>query len=171
MDELALATENLHLASQIAPLNTEIIVRLGYVQLEAGQEEKAKETFSQLFEVEEVDITDMKMAAHALINLGDPATSIPFVERALELCDYQSKDLLTELTRLQLDSEEHLAALETIKKHLKIDGQNAGLWITKSNILEHLCRPKAAATAIQEALNLVPALCQPAPQGCPAAAR
>ena len=156
LDELALATENLHLASQIAPLNTEIIVRLGYVQLEAGQEEKAKETFSQLFEVEEVDITDMKMAAHALINLGDPATSIPFVERALELCDYQSKDLLTELTRLQLDSEEHLAALETIKKHLKIDGQNAGLWITKSNILEHLCRPKAAATAIQEALNLVP---------------
>jgi tetratricopeptide (TPR) repeat protein len=156
LDELDLAAENLNLANQIAPRNTEIIVRMGYVQLENGQELEARETFSQLFEVEDVDISDMKIAAHALIGIGDPSTSIPFVERALELCNYQSKDLLTEMTKLQLQSDQHLAALETVKKHLEIEDQNAELWIIKSEILEHLGRPKAAAASIEEALRLMP---------------
>ncbi|MBN2045168.1 MAG: tetratricopeptide repeat protein [Anaerolineales bacterium] len=156
LDALALATDNLNLASQIAPHNTEIIVRLGYIQLENGQEAQAKETFGQLFEVENVDITDLKMAAHALIGMNDPHTSIPFIEQALELCDYQSKDLLAELTRLQIESEQYLAALETLNKHLQIEGKNASLWITKSRILEQLGRPKAAASSIEEALRLAP---------------
>ena len=154
--ELELAGRILDEALQLAPQNTEIIVRLGYVQLENGQDELARQTFGQLFEVEEVDISDMKLAAHALIGMGDLDTSIPFIEKALELCDYQSGDLLSELTRLYIQSGQLPAALDAVQKHLLISPNDHNLWITQSEILMQVGRPKAALHAIEEALKLAP---------------
>jgi tetratricopeptide (TPR) repeat protein len=154
--ELDLAIETLNQANQINPQNAEIIVRLGYIQLENNQEELARKTFGQLFSAENVDITDMKMAAHALIGLGDISSSIPYLEKALELCDYQSGDLLGELTKLHLKSGHYLAALDTIEKHIQIDENLPDLWLQKSQILKKIGRPKAAIDSINQALKIAP---------------
>ena len=154
--ELELAIETLDQANQISPQNAEIIVRLGYVQLENNQEEIARQTFGQLFDAENVDITDMKLAAHALIGLGDISSSIPYLEKALELCDYQSGDLLSELTKLHLKSGHFLAALDTINKHLQIEENQPSLWFQKSKILNKIGRPKAAIDSINRAIELSP---------------
>lgn len=154
--ELELAIDTLDQANQISPQNAEIIVRLGYVQLENNQEELARQTFGQLFAAENVDITDMKLAAHALIGLGDISSSIPYLEKALELCDYQSSDLLSELTKLHLKSGHFLAALDTINKHLQIEENLPSLWFQKSKILNKIGRPKAAIDSINRAIELSP---------------
>lgn len=156
LKELELAIQTLNQANQIAPQNAEVIVRLGYVQLENDQEELARKTFGQLFSAENVDITDMKMAAHALIGLGDISSSIPYLEKALELCDYQSSDLLGELTKLHLKSGHYVAALDTIQKHLDIEENSPQLWMQKSEILNKVGRPKAALDSLFQALQLSP---------------
>ena len=156
LKELDLATQVLIDATQIAPENSEVIVRLGYAQLESGQEEIARQTFSQLFEVKNVDISDMKMAAHALVGMGDVSTSIPFIEKALELCDYQSGDLLSDLALLYLQTDQPSQALEMVQKYLELSPEDSELWILKSEILIQLGRPKAAITAIETALELSP---------------
>lgn len=156
MNELDLAIEILEEANQASPQMADVIVRLGYVQLENNQEAKARETFSQLFAAENVDAADMKMAAHALIGLGDISSSIPFIEKALDLCDYQSGDLLSELTKLHLKAGNSLAALDTIQKHLQVDAENAEIWATKSEILHEIGRPNAAMEALMEAIKLSP---------------
>ena len=156
LKELDLAIQTLDQASQTNPQNAEIIVRLGYVQLENNQEDLARDTFGQLFSAENVDITDMKMAAHALLGLGDISSSIPYLEKALELCDYQSSDLLGELTKLHLQSGHYVAALETIQKHLQIEEKSPELWLQKSQILNKVGRPKAAIESISHAIELAP---------------
>jgi tetratricopeptide (TPR) repeat protein len=156
MNQLDLAIEILGEANQISPQMAEVIVRLGYVQLENAQESQARTTFSQLFSAENVDVADMKMAAHALIGLGDISSSIPFIERALELCDYQSSDLLRELTKLHMQAGNSLAALDTIQKHIQIENDDADIWATKSDILYKIGRPKAALDALKEAIHRSP---------------
>ena len=156
LKELDLAIQTLDQASQTDPQNAEIIVRLGYVQLENNQEDLARATFGNLFSAENVDITDMKMAAHALLGLGDISSSIPYLEKALELCDYQSSDLLNELTKLHLKSGHYVAALDTIQKHLQIEEKSPELWLLKSEILNKVGRPKAAIESISHAVELAP---------------
>jgi tetratricopeptide (TPR) repeat protein len=157
LKSLELAIDLLTQAFEIAPRNAEIIVRLGFVHLESGETVLARNTFSLLFEADEVELSDMKLAAHALIGLGDAATSIPFIEKALEFCQYQSEDLLTELTRLYLEAGQNLAALDTIQRHLSLSPADSSLWLNKARILELVGRRETALEALEEAIRLKPA--------------
>ena len=104
INDLELAADILNQAHQISPQKADILVRLGYIQLENGEEEHARQTFGQLFSAESVDVKNLRLAAQALIGLGDISSSIPYLEKALELSDYKSSDLLKELTKLNLKS-------------------------------------------------------------------
>ncbi|MEJ2757133.1 MAG: tetratricopeptide repeat protein, partial [Anaerolineales bacterium] len=150
------AIEILSEANQIAPQMAGVIIRLGYVLLENNQEQQARETFSQLFAAENVDIADMKMAAHALIGLGDISSSIPFIEKALEICDYQSNDLFSELTKLHLTEGNLPAALDTLNKHLELESTNSSLGQRKAQILLELGRQKASLDALKQAIQISP---------------
>jgi tetratricopeptide (TPR) repeat protein len=156
MNNLEFAAGILNQAKQIAPHKADILVRLGYIQLENGEDEIARETFGQLFAAENVDIKNLRLAAQALIGLGDISSSIPYLEKALELSDYKSSDLLKELTNLHLKSGNHQAALETVQKQIKIQPMIPGLLVTQADILFQLSRPKAALDSMLKALELSP---------------
>jgi tetratricopeptide (TPR) repeat protein len=156
MNDLEFAAEILNKAKQIAPQKADILVRLGYIQLENGEDDVARETFGQLFAAENVDIKNLRLAAQALIGLGDISSSIPYLEKALELSDYKSSDLLKELTNLHLKSGNHQAALETVQKQIKIQPMIPSLLVTQADILFQLSRPKAALDSMLKALELSP---------------
>lgn len=156
LNELEFAAEILNQAKQIAPHKADILVRLGYIQLENGEEEDARSTFGQLFAAENVDIKNLRLAAQALISLGDISSSIPYLEKALELSDYKSSDLLKELTNLHLTSGNYQDALETVQKQIKIQPMIPSLLVTQADILFQLSRPKAALDSMLKALELSP---------------
>ena len=156
LKEMQFSNKILDQALQIAPYKAEIIVRLGYIQLETGQMDQARSTFEKLFSANNTAIKELKMAANALITLGDIATSIPYIEKALEISNYRSKDLLEELTNLHLQLGQYHPALNTIEKHLELDSTNPDLWTKQSEIFTNLRQPEAALDAIFTALQYAP---------------
>ncbi|MEN8240319.1 MAG: tetratricopeptide repeat protein [Chloroflexota bacterium] len=156
INDLDYASEVLNQAKEIAPQKADIMVRLGYIQLEKGEEAVARETFGQLFSAENVDISNLRLAAQALIGLGDISSSIPYLEKALELSDYKSSDLLRELTILHLQSGNDQAALETVQKQIKIQPMQSSLHVSEADIFCKLSQPNAALNSMLKALKLAP---------------
>jgi superkiller protein 3 len=156
INNLDFASEILNQAKQIAPQKADLMVRLGYIQLEKGEEAEARTTFGQLFSAENVDVKNLRLAAQALIDLGDISSSIPYLEKALELSDYKSSDLLKELTNLHLKSGNDQAALETVQKQIKIQPMLPGLYVTLAEILSKLGESKPALNSMLKALELAP---------------
>jgi tetratricopeptide (TPR) repeat protein len=151
-----MALDALNQAALLAPDRPEIIVRLGYIQLETDQPEAARKTFGQLFSSEKVQMSDLKLAAQALINLGDISSSIPYLEKALELSNYQSTDLLDELTTLYERAGDFQAALHTLQKHIELAPNNPELRVKMSQILIKLGRFQLALECILDALEMTP---------------
>jgi tetratricopeptide (TPR) repeat protein len=156
INETDIAVEALNKASLLAPDRAEIIVRLGYIQLETNQPEIARKTFGQLFSSEKVKTGDLKLAAQALINLGDISSSIPYLERALELSNYQSTDLLSELTTLYEIAGDFQAALHSLQKHIELSPNKPELRFKMSEILNKLGRHQLAIECNLDALEMAP---------------
>jgi len=156
LNEINIAIDALNQAAQLAPERAEILVRLGYIQLEINEPETARKTFGKLFSSDKVSTSDLRSAAQALIGLGDISSSIPYLERALELSNYKSTDLLGELATLYEKAGDFQASLQSIDKHIEIAPNNPDLWVKKADLLTKLNRPKAAIDCIVEALELTP---------------
>jgi tetratricopeptide (TPR) repeat protein len=156
LKEIDIAIDTLNKVSEIAPKRAEVLIRLGYIQLENADPDTARKTFGELFDSEKLKTNDLKLAAQALIDLGDIVSSIPYLEKALELNNYQSKDLLSELASIYKKAGEHKKALDTLQKHIELAPNDIQPRVEMSDILIELGRDQLAIDSILDALELKP---------------
>jgi tetratricopeptide (TPR) repeat protein len=156
LKENDIAIDALNKAANIKPKRAEVLIRLGYIQLENDELEVARKTFGELFDSEKVKTNDLKLAAQALINLGDIESSIPYLEKALELSNYQSTDLLSELATIYEKSGDHQKALETLEKHIGLAPNEIQPRVKMSEILLGLGRIQLAIECTLDALEIEP---------------
>jgi tetratricopeptide (TPR) repeat protein len=156
LKEIDIAIDALNKASELKPKRAEVLIRLGYIQLENDEPDNARKTFGQLFDSEKVKTNDLKLAAQALINLGDIESSIPYLEKALELSNYQSTDLLSELATIYEKAGDYQKALETLQKHIGLAPDEIQPRVKMSGILLELGRNQLAIDCILDTLELEP---------------
>jgi tetratricopeptide (TPR) repeat protein len=156
LKEINIATDALNKASEIKPKRAEVLIRLGYIQLENDQIDIARETFGELFSSEKVKTSDLKLAAQALINLGDITSSIPYLEKALELNNYQSTDLHSQLATLYEKEGDSQKAISSLQKHIELAPKDIEPRIKLSGILVELGRNQMGINCILDALEIEP---------------
>ena len=142
------AINALNRAAQIYPTRADLIVRLGQAQLKVGNNEAALLAFKQVAYQEETSLclqgttSDYYLAARGLLQLGDPHGAVSCLERGLQAGgspDNQAGprllDLLTELADARYQTGDAQGALDAIDQAITIAPNDAGLYLTKANLL------------------------------------
>ncbi|MBN1666358.1 MAG: tetratricopeptide repeat protein, partial [Anaerolineales bacterium] len=143
-------------AAQLAPQQTDILVRLGYVQLHIGESEAAKATFDKLFNTGTARTSDLREAAVALMGLGETASGIAYLKRALELSPEPQPELLGELATAYYEAGDHEAALESLDQRIELAPNDPNLLVTKSDLLLEMDRPQGALACLEHAIQMTP---------------
>jgi tetratricopeptide (TPR) repeat protein len=162
------AVNALNLATQLAPSRTDLLIRLGQIQLETGDEQAALNTFSQLALASEVSCADLYQAAQNLRRLDDSQRAVMLLTQAISVTENQSlqkcadisiplKDLLVELAIAQQQSGDRLAALAALDRAILLDPQDPIVSLMKADLLGELGQPVPALECIQTALTHSPA--------------
>lgn len=151
-----LAGQALDQAVRLAPSNAEVLVRTGYLQIKRNDPVSARHTFSKLFTIKEINADQLRLAAQALIDLGDIPSSVPYLEKALEVGGCDPTNLLTDLAKVHLQSGNLLEALNVLERHIDLTPDDPQLYQSKTDVLLMLDRPEAALKCLQEAVQLAP---------------
>jgi len=156
LDQGKLASHALTKAMELDPEHANVLVRMGYLQLHQQDPEAARQTFNKLFKAKMLHTSDLRLAAQALSDMGDISSSVPYLEKALELGEEDQSTLLADLTKVHLQAGNYNEALETIEKQLVISPNDPALIKSKADILVGLKQTGAALTCLRQALELDP---------------
>jgi tetratricopeptide (TPR) repeat protein len=134
LDNLPLAIQSLEHSLKFSPDNAEILIRLGYAQINNNQLDQAKDSFLKLMNLDIIQSSELEMAANAINQLGETDKSIPLFEKAAEIGDYSSASLLKDLTSLYLKTSQPEKAITSLQKHIAIEKQNISLYLQTAEI-------------------------------------
>jgi tetratricopeptide (TPR) repeat protein len=152
-------------ALQLAPHRTDLLIRLGKVQLQIEDQPSALETFRSVLKADKATIEDLHQAACQLLSLKDPQNAVACLERALHLTGYTrgeafGKDEFSELAFTLVGAYQQagnpLAALAILDQAISNYPGDVHLWSTKANLLLEQGRPQEALASIEDAINIQP---------------
>lgn len=149
-------------AIQIAPQRTDLLVRLGKIQLQADEPEAALDTFRRIGSAENASPEDLNQSARYLLDLKDAPSAVACLERALHLSKGQAFDasgpgsLAYTLISAYQQAGNPQAALATLEQALSYTPGDITLLETKANLLLVSSQPQEAISSIEEAIQLDP---------------
>ncbi len=140
------AISAMHRAVQLAPKRSDLWLRLGELQLRAGEEAAVQSTLHRIIDLENPQIGDLYRAAQMLKTLGDFNGAAACLERALqggEPAQAGEKDaehlslvsLLVELSDARQQAGANEQALSAIQQALQVDSTNPTLYIRQAGLL------------------------------------
>ena len=139
------------------PHKTDLLVRIGHLQWQNSDPDKAKGTFDKLFRSKHATSENLQMAANELVAIGDTHKAIKFLDRALEFSSASpSYKLLHELTTAYHQIGETETALKILERNIALTPNDPELLGAKARMLMELGRPKAAMDSIEKSLKLNP---------------
>ncbi len=159
------ALNTLTRALQLAPDRTDLLVRLGKVQLQIEDESLALETFRTVLKAEKAGIEDLHQAARYLLSLNDPHSAVECLERAIHMTGYTrgeafGKEEFTELAYTLVGAYQQagntLAALAVLDQAISHYPGDVSLWSTKANLLLEQGRPQEALASLEDAIKIQP---------------
>jgi tetratricopeptide (TPR) repeat protein len=154
------ALNSLQQAIQIAPENSELIVKLGKLQLYLGDNANAIETLNSIIENDNAGIRDLTAAGKLLKELGDNCGAIACLEQAWSLdsesVSQQSPMMLLDLANLYYIEEDNDSAIGTLNKSLGMFPTFAPIYSSKAKILLSLKNENEALACTLEGLERSP---------------
>ncbi len=161
------AIQALKRAVQLAPNRSDLILKLGQTQQQTGNPKAVRETLSKLITIEDIQQSDLFIAAKILRELDAPGLAIELLERAVSLEpearpteEHQDApaliELLVELANAHRQVGDVQAALQTLDKALAIESSRPILYVIKTDLLMASGQPIEALECIQTALELEP---------------
>ncbi len=157
LEDTDFAISVLEEANNVAPNNSQIILRLGQAYYQNNQISQMSETFRKLLSIDHKDDShSLEAAGQIFIDLEDKDNSILFLEKALEISGYKSNELLSKSINLYLDLGNHNQALDLIQRQISLEPSNSTLWAQQANLFALLGNNDKAVDSILEAINLSP---------------
>jgi tetratricopeptide (TPR) repeat protein len=157
------ALNALNHAIQIAPDRTDLRVRLGLLQLKAGEKTNSLETLRSVAFDDHAQVQDLQQAARYLLELDDADTAVSCLERAILIHQNKTsslgeagKSLLKDLVLSYYKAGNIIAALETLEKALTFSPEDVSLYHTKADLLLSQGRLQNAMESLNSALELSP---------------
>ncbi|MGE5223711.1 MAG: tetratricopeptide repeat protein, partial [Omnitrophica WOR_2 bacterium] len=147
-------------ALQLAPGRADVLVSLGAVLWQAGDENAALEAFHQVVAAENPSVADLHQAAQSLLKLGDAPAAVACLEKALHIdpdlaFDASTPDSLAfTLVSAYQKSGNPQAALSVLEQALAFSGQATFLFPLKADLLLELNRPAEALATLQDGLKM-----------------
>lgn len=155
------ALNTLTRALQLAPQRTDLLVRLGKIQLMIGDSQAAADSFHKVLSAQVSSIDDLYKAAEYLLTLGKPHSAVECLEKSITQSGYTwgeafGMDKYARLPRSLVKAYQRAgnpqAAISILDQGILHNPMDASLNSAKANILLDLGRPTEALTAIEEAL-------------------
>ena len=166
------AIQALNRAVQLAPARTDLLIRLGEMQLQHGDRSAALLTFSK-FASNDGDLklatrSELFQAARHLRQLGDPARAVSLLVQAVQRTQPESSAdghsvalqpavLLAELAAAHRQNGSIPLAIQALDEALNFQPADAGLSLLKSDLLTELKQPVEALACVENALSHSPA--------------
>jgi tetratricopeptide (TPR) repeat protein len=159
------ALNTLTRALQLAPHRTDLLIRLGKVQLQIEDQQSALETFRSILSAERASSEDLHQAAKHLLNLKDPHSAVACLERAIHLTGYTrgeafGKEEFTDIAYTLVGAYQQAgntqAALTLLDQAISHYPGDVSLWSTKANLLLEQGRPQEALASLEDAINIQP---------------
>jgi tetratricopeptide (TPR) repeat protein len=162
-------TQALQQATQLAPMRGDLLMRLGRMHLEDGNQKAALDSFRKLTLVEDeahpVLISDLYEAAKTSRQLGDAALAVSLMGKAIEestevLSQEAISDtsllvnLYSELAQAHQQAGNLTAALQALDQAIELDPDQLALYMLKAGLLEALQKPEATLECLENALRL-----------------
>jgi tetratricopeptide (TPR) repeat protein len=159
------ALNTLSRAIQLAPQRTDLLIRLGRVQLLIDDTSAAVESFQKVLSAQIASIDDLHQAAENLLALGKPQSAVECLERAIAQSGYSKSQafgnshfacLAHALIYAYQQAGNAKAALTTLDQAISLYPTDVSLTNAKANILLDLGQPQEALASLEEALRLQP---------------
>jgi tetratricopeptide (TPR) repeat protein len=159
------ALNTLTRALQLAPHRTDLLIRLGRVQLQIEDPAAALETFHKVLTADIASVDDLHQAARGLLTLEDPQHAVACLEKAIQQTGYTKgevfgKEEFAELAYTLVGAYQQAgntqSALASLDQAILHYPQDVSLSSTKANLLLELGRPQEALASLEDAINLQP---------------
>ena len=156
------ALNTLTRALQLAPQRTDLLIRVGRIQLLIEDTSAALESFQKVLLAQVASIDDLHQAAEYLLALGNPHSAVECLERAVTQSGYTKGEvfgvdryacLAHTLIKAYQQAGNAKAALSTLDQAISHYPTDVSLHNAKANILLELGRPQEALASLEEALQ------------------
>lgn len=160
--------------TQIAPDNAELYLRLGKVYLQAKDQTAGRQAFEKVAAIANnranaVSSQHLYQAARELRLLGEPATAISLLERAVQTLSEQRQVvsdpcfaaiepavIWSELAGAHCQAGHYQAALESLDQAIAINPKNPDLWVIKAELYQELDDLLSALNCLANASEQAP---------------
>ena len=160
--------------TQIAPENADLYIRLGQVYLQANDPIAARQSFERIAAIANnranaVSCLHLYQAAKELRQLGEPATAITLLERAVQTLTEPNQTtadpceeaiepavIWAELAGAHCQANHIQAALESLDQAIAINPKDPELFVVKADLYQELDDLQAALLCLANATELAP---------------
>ena len=159
------ALNTLTRALQLAPQRTDLLIRLGKIQLMIEDDQAAAESFQKVLSAQDSSIDDLYEAAEYLLTFGKPHSAVECLEKSITQSGYTRGEAFgiiehTRLPRSLVKAYQRAgnpqAALSILDQGILHYPMDVSLSSAKANILLDLGRPTEALTALEDTLQRQP---------------
>jgi tetratricopeptide (TPR) repeat protein len=154
MDEMTEAVEALECATQLAPDEPLYWLRLAELHLRIGNLKTARKAYQTLVNLETIQPDHLQQAAYGYLRMEDKHSALTCLQKAVEMSDAPSADLLFATGRLLLESDHPEDALHILQKAIAHSPLDLKLHVFHSDLLAILDRPQAALACLEHAVQL-----------------
>lgn len=146
-------------AAQIDPLRAEILLKLGELQVQAGEKTQAVASFQKLRAFERISQAELQKAANWLTQLGEDDTAAECLERILSLYRAQGTDIPSDLFFDLCEIYQRIgnieAAKDILEQALSIYPQQPLLYLKVAQIDVEANKPDQALEQLEKAATLL----------------
>lgn len=161
-------------ATKISPYRTDLLIQMGDIQLDTGDEDAAHTTYCKVLEAcnnanNSAKLTsDLHRAAQGLLRLGDANNAINCLELALQANADSGQeaestentpallDLLVDLACARQKAGKYQAALKALDQAIIMAPDETSLYMDKANLLLEMNQQDAALECLENVLALNP---------------
>lgn len=160
LQNFELAARILQDASELSPNNPELLIRLGQINLENTDFEKARWAFVSAANLPDITLKQLQSAASGLLTTGNPEDAVMCLEKVKSLIsttsDVVSEPMFDLLIQAYKETQDYQNALNVIEHALVEDPSSLQLLKQKAKIHIEMSQYKAAEACLIQILNQTP---------------
>jgi tetratricopeptide (TPR) repeat protein len=154
LGEATSAVDALECATQLAPDDPDYWTRLAGLHMQIGNLDAARKAYQTLVDLDLVQPEHLQQAAYGYLRMEDRLSALTCLQRAVEMSESPSAELLFDTARLLLDTGQTEQALESLQKAITRTPLDLKLHVFQSDLLVLLDRLQAAQACLEHALQL-----------------
>lgn len=148
------AEDALRMAVELSPDNMDLRLRLAQVQMQNGDQARARQTLSGVANESRAVTETLRQAAYLYIRMDDLPSALECFEKAASRTVQPGADLMFDLAKLYDQLGKPVEALEAIQKAAISSCKDAKVFVFQASLLSRNNRIQAAQASLEKALKL-----------------